>query len=147
MKNFEMIIEVISALSTVVAMVSVAVVVWKTKRNLQVSAISIQRLQWAENLRKAVSSFINAFYDGDDLSKYRALVVLYLNPNNDKHKPVINAIENICDGRESKIDSVIINTQKLLRENWWAVKAETKMTYHEELNREKNIAKQRKLKS
>ena len=147
MKIFKMIIEVISALSTVVAMISVAVVIWKTKRNLQVSTVSVQRLQWAESVRIAVSSFINAFYDGDDLRKHSALVFLYLNPNNNKHKPLIKTIENICKGKENKIDGVIANTQKLLRENWWAVKAETKMTYHGELKREKNINKQRKLKS
>ncbi len=147
MKNFDMIIEVISAMSTVVAMISVAVVIWNTKRNLQVNAISVQRLQWAESVRSAVSSFINAFYDGEDLSKYSAHVFLYLNPNNDKHKVLISTIENIRSGKEKNIDSVISNTQKLLRENWWAVKAETKMTYHEELSREKNIAKQRKLKA
>lgn len=82
---------IISGTALVISLLSVL----RTRKNHLSGILSSQRLVWAENLRIAVSTFITAMYEGENLAPYRARVFLYLSPINPKHKRLIDAIDQI----------------------------------------------------
>ena len=137
---------IVAAISALIAVVSVITVFYQTKKGWYVNIVAPQRLQWAENLRIAVAAFISAFYKASNLMEFRDRVFLYLNPKNERHVPLIDAINTTCskrDGERSQedINRVIEATQKLLHWNWWVIKTEATISHRAEIKRDKRIQK------
>lgn len=137
----------LDVISAVIAGVStlIAVAVYRqTKKGWHVSILAPQRLEWAENVRVAVSAFISAFYKNEDLRSHRARILLYLNPSNKSHFRLINAVNDICNGEDFEVEKVISATQEILRWNWWIAKSETDLSLSEEIQRDKKVQERAK---
>lgn len=134
----------IAGVSAVIAAISVVAVYHQARRGWHVSVLAPQRLEWAENVRDAVVTFIGAFYNNEDLRIHRARIFLYLNPENKNHSPLIDAVNAICNGEGLEIDKLIKITQELMRWNWWTAKSETEVSRSEEVQRDKKTQERAK---
>lgn len=134
---------IISGTALVISLLSVL----RTRKNHLSGILSSQRLVWAENLRIAVSTFITAMYEGENLAPYRARVFLYLSPSNPKHKRLIDAIDQIyrpSNGTvslEENCNALVGAAQDVLQKNWWAVKSELGLRKLEESRRDAKVEK------
>lgn len=130
---------VIAAASAVIALLSAIMVFYQTKKEWYISTIAPQRLEWADKLRNAVADFASAFYKGEDLRGPKDKIALYLTSSNARHIPLIEAIDSVCYGRKDDVSEVIVETQKLLRWNWWIVKSESTISLRAEIYRDKKV--------
>lgn len=134
---------IISGTALVISLLSVL----RTRKNHLSGILSSQRLVWAENLRIAVSTFITAMYEGENLAPYRACVFLYLSPINPKHKRLIDAIDQIyrpSNGTvslEENCNALVGAAQDVLQKNWWTVKSELGLRKLEESRRDAKVEK------
>lgn len=134
---------IISGTALVISLLSVL----RTRKNHLSGILSSQRLVWAENLRIAVSAFITAMHEGENLAPYRARVFLYLSPSNPKHKTLIDTIDQICcppndtASLEENCNTLVGVAQDVLQKNWWTVKSELGLRKLEESRRDANVEK------
>lgn len=132
---------IISGTALIISVLSVL----RTRKNHLSGILSSQRLVWAENLRIAVSAFITAMYEGENLAPYRARVFLYLSPSNSKHKPLIDTIDQICCPSNDKVsleencNALVGAAQDVLQKNWWTVKSELGLLKLEEAQRDAKV--------
>ena len=131
---------IIAGISSIIALAAAIMVYSQTRKGWYINTLSPQRLEWADNLRNAVSEFIAAVYDNQDLRSPRAKVLLYLNPKNENHTDLINIVNHICEQKNAdNIDDLICTTQELLRWNWWVVKSESTISHSEEIQRDLTV--------
>lgn len=139
---------IVAMISACIAVIATVIGVFQNRKNWYISSVSLQRLEWAENLRNALYEFICAYYDKKDLHPYYSKVALYLNSNNSKHKHLFKKIEYITfvskflDLSDSDINGLVVEAQKLLRYNWRTVKNRiNNLFYGRTLERQKNQKK------
>lgn len=132
---------IISGLSALIAATAAIITFHQAKRGWYVSTISPQRFVWAENLRNALSAFFDAYYQQDQkrLCTARDNILLYLTPSNNKHEASSREIKRVINAEVDNLNSVIKEAQKLLRWNWWMVKAESDMNKEFEQYRDKLV--------
>jgi hypothetical protein len=132
---------IIAAISAIVAVMAAGISFYQTRKSWYLNVVSPQRLEWAQNLREAITSFADAFYSDGDILSARVRIDLYLQPTNKHHKPLIECLDKAVSGDDVNISKVVIEAQRLLRINWWTVKAESTISYNYELRRDKLVDK------
>lgn len=137
----ELIAAIASGLSTVITVIALCVTYYQTKKTTQANIIAAQRLEWAENVRAAVSEFLEAYYEHRDLKKYRDKIFLYLTPQNMGHTPLIDQINAMCDSGDEDTKKVVEATQSMVRQNSWSVKYGTGWSTKDDARRNREINK------
>lgn len=141
---------IISMISAIIAVIAAMIGVFQSRKNWYINCISKQRLEWAENVRITLHEFVSAYYDKKDLRKYYYKILLYLNPNNSKHKTLVEKLNRIIiiskltQCNDADIDDLIVEARKLLRYNWWTVKTESTISVAEEVWRDEKTKRRMK---
>lgn len=136
--------DVIAVIAAVIAAVSAFISVWNGRGSWRVGTISAGRFEWSENVRKAISCLIDAYYihDSEVLNAAKSKALLYFNPNNNLHREIvqkINSLNHLSD--EDEVQKLVEATQELLHKYWWIVKAETTFGLYEEDRAQKKAKK------
>lgn len=120
---------VISGISVFIAALSLCLVFFQTTKNWYVNLVSSQRLTWAENVRQALHSYIEAYCTHQDLLPYQEYILLYLNSEhphgNPEHIRFVRSLKAVTNHQTQTLDELIAAAQLLLNWNWREVKRES----------------------
>jgi hypothetical protein len=103
-----------------------------SRRVLASEILSKQRIEWMEKVRLALFDYISNMRNTrgsiEQVRLSQNKVELYLNPNNEDHKPILNTIK-ICSEKygvncEASIAKLVEEAQVLINIFWRVIKAE-----------------------
>ena len=125
--NIEEASAIISFVSMLVSVMTFIMVFLQTTKNWYVNIVTKERLEWAENVRKALANYIEAYYDNKDLRPYENKILLYLNSEsvnaNPEHKIFVEHLKAVTTHRIDDLNAFIMASQALL--NWRETKKES----------------------
>lgn len=120
-----------------------------SKKTSFINTVTAERVKWLQSVRKNISSFCGLTYnwsvsnqEGTDtgnkqiqeIDKLRHLIQLQLNPDDDNDKKIVELLKTAItqthpsqtEQLKSTLDDLIKATQRMLKDEWDKVKAESK---------------------
>lgn len=102
--------------------------------------VTTERLAWAENVRKVLAAYIEAYYNNKDLRPYENKILLYFNSErtnaNPEHKKFVESLKSVTNHQVQDLNTLITASQSLLNWNWRETKKESSTVL-----RSKNVPK------
>lgn len=127
------------------------------RRALLISAITKQRIEWIESVRKAITEFISVYLNSTDeilILEKKVQVELFLSPEvpnskiiNRSHQKVLKALDCCVDNFENRemkkeyVAEVVEESKKMLNMAWLIMKREAWMSKRFESSRGKKVIK------
>lgn len=113
------------------------------KHIMIINALSGERMKWIHNVRFAVYEYVTACLNSDNntILIKKLQLKLYLNPQNNEHKDLINSVDNyvVSENPKTHVENVVTEAQILLNKSWKRVKREAGVSKSFEIIRDRKI--------